>query len=284
MLRSEGPPMPQVTAAEEQAFAKAITNILKNEPRPEWRELIEDSKCFARLWREEDESVCDELECDLRDLCQTTWNSIKGGYTAPQEGLGTPARVRQLGKKKKKGRPGKPKYQNSGRYQRTPYVSTGRPVDLVAREIYEFLGMPSHLPPSWYYGASKTQAQVNEAKELFVSKFGSGLFVIERASYIHYMLNGEHLMRFWVNAAGGGWMDLNRDLARTVMRYGKRDPAKTPTSGRSSKFRFYPYRVFLSSKRSVGLFKTALTNHPGLEYLRGSTNDNDPGGTQGEQS
>lgn len=268
-LRREGPG--PVTSTD--GFKRAINNILKNEPRAEWRELIRGSECFARLWRDEDDSVCDELDCDLRNLCQATWNSVKGGYISPHESLGAPAQVRQLGKKKKGHPPKTAKRIIGGRYSRTPYVSTGRPVDRIAREIYEFLKTPSHLPNAWSYGASKTQAQINEAQEQFISKFGSGLFVIERASYIHYMLNGEHLMRFWVNAARGGWMDLCSDLARTVMRFGRMDPAKTPISGGSTKFKFYPFRVFLSTEKSVDQFKEALTNHPGLEYLFKRSNE-----------
>jgi len=163
----------------------------------------------------------------------------------------------------------------TGRYSRVPYVSTDRPVDLIGRQIYEFLGMPAHLPPNWYYGASKYPAQISDAKELFVQKFGSGLFIIERSSYHHYMLNGEHFMRFWVNAAYGGWMDCCVELAKTIMRTGKMDPIKTPTGGKSNKCRFYPYRVLLSSKRSVNMFKLSLTNATGLEYLFARSNNED---------
>jgi hypothetical protein len=275
-LRTEGPD--PVVSPEEYKFIKAIDNILKNEPRAEWRELIKSSSCFAKMWRDsDDDSICDELECDLRDLCQATWTSIKGGYTSAEDSLTTPARVRLLGKKRKRGRPPKKKKKKlagCGRYERVPYVSTGRPVDEIARALYEFLGAPPRLPTTWYYGASKTQAQVNEARELFINEFGTGLFIIERSSYHHYMLNGDHFMRFWVNSAGGGWMDLSPMLTKAIMRTGRSDPAKTPASGRSTKFRFYPYRVFLSSKKSVKQFKIALTNVAGLEYLsERSTNE-----------
>jgi len=270
-LRTQGPSRP---ISKEAKYRAVIDRIISNEPRAEWREAIRNADCFIREWRDEEDSFCDALDCDLRDLCQATWESIEGDLTLPGEALSAPARVRTLGGKKKRGRPpgkahkrpkGKPKWEGTGKYERVPYVGTGRPVDLIAKDIYEYLGMPAHLPKDWYYGASKTQADLNQAKEQFVERFGAGLFAIHRTSYHQYLLDGEHLMRLWVNAAGGGWLDCSRSLSRAILKAGTLDLARTPVSGRSTKFRFYPHRTFLSRK-TLEAFKIALTNHPELSH------------------
>jgi len=271
-LRKQGPSKP---INKEAKYRAAIAKIISNEPREAWRDAIRKADCFVREWFDPtDGSFCSQLECDLRELCQATWESVDGDLTLPGEMLAAPARVRVLGKKKKRGRPpGKskkkrwqePKWEGTGKYERVPYVSTGRPVDLIAQNIFEYLGMPAHLPTDWFYGPSRTQAELNQSREAFVGRFGEGLYITQRSSYHQYLLDGEHLMRLWVNAAGGGWLDCSRELSRSLLRAGTLDLVKTPASGRSTKFKFYPYRTFISRK-SVEDFKNALTNHEKLAH------------------
>jgi hypothetical protein len=271
-LRKEGPkPKRPPKKKKRDAFDRAIAQVLKGEPREDWRETISETGCFAREWYDKDDgSFCDQLECDLRDLCEKTWNKVEGGLSADSR-INAPAQVRRLGKKKRKAKPKGPsrgKWKGTGKFDRVPYVDQGRQIDRVANAIYQFLGSPASLPIGWTYPVSKTKEQQESARTEFRETYGHGVFVIRRASYHQYFANGAHLLRLWVNAAGGGWADCSGELSKVILKEGKGIFEVTPSTGKKTKFRFYPYRIFLSHPRSVNEFLGALTKCPGLEYLQ----------------
>jgi hypothetical protein len=268
-IKAEGPPTPPVVEPEVDEFAKVIERTISNEPRPEWRETMEAAECFVRLFWEDGKGYCDDTDCDLLQICGAAWSSVKGTYAATEE-VAPPAQIRRIGKKRKKltDKKKRNKWKGTGKYDRAPYVDAGRPVDKIASIIWEFLGKPPALPPKWYYPTCKTVETKKAAIEHFVDKYGDGLLVNRRASYHQYMLDGEHLMRLWVNASSGGWMDCSRSLSKAILRMRTIYFEKTPESGKQTKYRFYPYRVFLSRPKSIEHFKKVLANCPGLEYLK----------------
>jgi hypothetical protein len=144
-----------------------------------------------------------------------------------------------------------------------PYKSSGRPVDTFAESFFEFL-FPQPLPSNWKYPVSKTKEQKKEAIKLFIEEYNDGLFAIQRASYHQYIFEGCHFMRFWVNSNGGGWLDCCARLAKEIAKFGKIDLVKPPISGYKTKFRFYPYRVFIRCYEDTDKIKEALYSIEGL--------------------
>lgn len=274
-LKEQGPTIKRIPVIKRDEFDKAIEKVLAREPRDEWRETIRSQRCFARCWHDDDDgSYCTEMECDLRGLCETTWENVRGGVLrAEDDSIIVPAEYRLIGSKIRKGAfprasvISRSKWKNTGKYARFPYVDQGRPIDRIAYDLWSYLGGPPSLPASWTYIASRTVEEEEKAHTHFISTLGSGLFVTRRASYHQYLFNGYHLLRIWVNAAGGGWVDCVRELSRILLSDSRNMIEKTPDSGKKTKFRFYPYRVFLSKPGSVSYFKIALTKFPGFEYL-----------------
>lgn len=275
-LKRQGPSIKRIPVIKRDDFDKAIEDVLAREPREEWRETIRGQRCFARCWHDDDDgSFCTEMECDLRGLCETTWEGVRGGVLRRDEddSIIVPSEYRLIGTKIKKGilpktdRISRNKWKGTGKYRRVPYVDQGRPIDRIAYDLWLYMGSPPSLPGDWAYLTSKTKEQEEQARSAFVAMMGTSLFVTRRASYHQYIHNGYHLLRIWVNGAGGGWVDCILGLARILLTDSKNAIEKTPESGKKTKFRFYPYRVFLSKPSSVERFKLALTKLPGLEYL-----------------
>jgi hypothetical protein len=262
-------------------FSKAIARVLADEPRDEWRETIRGQHCFARCWHDaEERTFCTEMDCDLRQLCEATWESVCGGIeysdddtkptiTVAETLLATPARWRFMRDKQRKlaKKTRKFSWSGTGRYSRVPYVDQGRPIDKIVFDLWTFLGGPPTLPYNWRYPLSQTREQEEQARLIFIEKFGDGLFVIRRTSWHQYFHNGYHLFRIWVNAASGGWVDVIRILARALLADDRNIVKKVPYIGKYSKFRFYPYRAWLSKPGSIERFKKALTRLREFEYL-----------------
>jgi hypothetical protein len=278
-LKEQGPPPKRIPVITRDEFDRAIEKVLAAEPRDEWRETIRSQRCFARCWYDEDEkSYCTEMDCDLRRLCETTWESVRGGALSRDEDdsiiiTPEPPTHRMIGGKLRKVYPvrsskiKKSQWKGIGKYSRVPYVDQGRRVDQIAHELWTYLGSPPSLPSSWTYPVSQTLVQQEQARYAFVEVFGVNLHVVRRPSYHQYIHNGYHLMRLWTNAACGGWADCTQALARFLLADGRNMIEKTPLSGQRTKYRFYPYRVFLSKPSSVTRFQAALAQLPGFEYL-----------------
>lgn len=280
-LRREGPKPKEPPAPKKRdKFDRAISQVLRGEPREEWRETIRETACFARGWYDEDDgSFCDQLECDLRSLCEKTWIKVNGGLHADSR-IAAPAQIRSIGKKTTKAKQKttttyRGKWKGTDKYDRVPYIDQGRQIDRVANAIYQFLGMPASLPAGWTYPKSITKEDQRIARMEFRATYGKGVFVIRRASYHQYFVNGAHLLRLWVNAAGGGWADCNEALSKLILQNGKGTFETTPSTGKATKFRFYPYRIFLSRPKSVEEFFQVLTKCPGLEYLQKINEDSE---------
>lgn len=245
----------------DEKFDEAIKEVTNLQTDEEWKDLIRETPCFGRLWYDKElDEFCDQVECDLRQLCQSVWEKVEG---PPQEKVVKPRWVPR--KARKRGRPRKDnkvtkrnKWKGTGKYERHPYQDQGRPIDRIAKALLEFLGNPLCLPDGWQYPVSKTEEQKVEARLLFLAEFGSGVWTTQRSSYHMYLFEGQHLMRLWVNAGGGGWLDLSTRLARILSKSSNIDLVKSPASGYKTKFRFYPFRMYVGKDQDVEQVKAAL--------------------------
>lgn len=279
-LRKEGPKVPYRAPKEEDPFEKAIKKVLANEPREEYREAISETACFARMWKLHpgSEEHCEmAVECELSNHCEQTYNTVIHliqEKEANKKAIKKPSKkVAQKHELERSGR--KNKYINrklwQGKYSRIPYVYQGRPIDNIAKALFEFLGEPPHLPLDWKYGPSVTQSQHNDSIDDFILRYGDGLFVVKRHSYHMYMFQGRHLFRLWVAQRYGGNCDLCEELVNIVLRLNKLPVEKTPRGESKAsrvKYRFFRQRTYLSHVNSVRNFRLALAQCKGLEYLQ----------------
>lgn len=247
----------------EEKFDTAVKEIIKLESRPEWREMIKETKCFAYLWRDpETEEFCTELECDLRRLCQLTWERVEGGLPPlePVPRLWGSEKRKKVGRKRdSSGRIIKrAKWKHTTKYNRQPYQDRGRPIDKIAMQLFCLLGKPQELPDPWKYPEKKKKGKIVDQAKEFIEQHGPGVRIAKRSSYHQYLFQGRHLMRLWVDANGGGWLDCSKSLAHFLSKGGKIDLEKPPESGYKTKYRYYPFRVYLSRDRDVEKIKTAL--------------------------
>lgn len=267
------PPRKEVPAVIlEQRFKTAIDKVVRWERRPEYRQIIKETGCFGRLWQDPDtEDFCDEIDCDLRQLCQLVWTSVCGGLEADEKPPKPKRSVEEVcwerrkrsSKRQKRRWAEARKWNGSTKYSRVPYQSRGRPVDTLAELFWEFIN-PQVLPTYWKYPDSKTREQRKEARLVFIAEYDDGAFGIQRSSYHQYFFDGCHLMRFWVNSNGGGWLDCSARLAKVIAKIGKIDLVKTPSSGYKTKFRFYRHRVYIGCAEDVDKIKEALYSLEGL--------------------
>lgn len=249
---------------EEDLIKEAIERAVNLQTDSAWAELILETPCFVRLWHDQElDEYCDLIDCDLRKLCQSTWEKVKGGLAAdevPPTASWSPSQKRKVGRPRT-GRAVtlRSKWKGKGKYKRHQYVDQGRPVDRFAHTISELLGHPPELPDAWRYPVSKTKEQQEKAIQLFIQTFGPGAWVIRRTSYHQYLFEGQHLMRFWVGSGGGGgYLDLSRRVAKIISKIKGIDLEKSPVSGYKTKFRFYPFRMFIGRDRDIGPVKAAL--------------------------
>lgn len=275
------------------SFISEIDQI-KRGVSPEVKDTIDRATCFGYGWYtdpaqfvegdDDPGGPCLQTECDLRRFCELVYN--RAGKVIEEAKEPEPEKTRTLvvrhKSRKKHGRPRikekivpRGKWKGTGKYDRHPYVATGRPVDVLAAGMWEALGTPPVLPDWWMYPHSRTLQQREEAKETFKKNFGGGVVVTKRMQYHQYFLEGDHLMRYWVNAAGGGWLDLNPSLSRIILRHNSMDVEQTPESGRKTKYRFYPYRTFVGRRKHLNRLIEALADHKGIKIV--SVTD-EPGG------
>jgi hypothetical protein len=271
-LTEQGPSTPKkIPPIRRDEFDAEIEKILSMEPREEWRAAIRAQKCFVKCWHdEENHSFCSAMDCDLRTLCEMAWEAVRGGVILRDDEdeiiphanyqmyqIKSPRGI--FDRRKGASRISRSQWKGTGKYSRVPYVSQNRPIDLIAHDIWSFLGRPPALPVGWYYGASKTDDQEEKARLSFISAFSADLYISRYSSYHMYMHNGYHFIRIWVNAGNGGWVDCCERLAKLLLVDSRNMIEKTPISGARTKFRFFPYRVYLSKPISIERFKTAIT-------------------------
>jgi len=267
-------------AKEEDPFEPVIKRILKSQS-PSVRDAIQGTECFGKLWYSPDEkNYCPEVECGLRTLCEAVHTQAIGSVeedVAAKEELaeldqedgaklmklvhgGTGKKVqddfakntknRKLNKKaKKKAAKAKKETDPTKKKVRRPYVDQNRPIDDLARQLQEKIE-PKTLPDNWIYWSVGTKEQREYGQKWFVDKYGKGYQFSQRASYHIYFYNGMHVMRLWVNAAGGGWLDMNPFLAEEMR---KRGHSLEPTPKKSIKhtYEFFPQRMKLLTQTQI---------------------------------
>ncbi len=210
----------------------AFTAKLVKTVSPDIRDAIKGTQCFGRLWKD-GEDVCPEAACELRDYCRSVYEQVTGdveddeveeieepapkprvvSHKKAQGSIAANASKRKLQKKKRKlgepapEKPSRPPWE-AEKYKRRAYVSTGRPVDSIVDALWKALDQPPSMPEKWKYAKSKSFEDRQDAQRQFRRNYGSGMLVVRRASYHLYYYNGLHVCRIWVNAGGGGLMDM----------------------------------------------------------------------------
>lgn len=251
-------------------FDAFITKLVKT-VSPDIREAIKGTQCFGRLWKE-GEDVCPEAACELRDYCRSVYERVMGEdeveeieepAPAPKPRTVTHKKVegsiaanaakRKLQKKKRRQpgeaaaeKPSRPPWE-AEKYKRRAYVSTGRPVDVIVDALWKGLDQPPQLQEKWKYAKSKTFEDRQDAQRSFRRNYGSGLVVCRRASYHLYYFNGLHVCRIWVNAGGGGLMDMCPAVAEAMEEEGFQLEDAVPKNKRHV-FQFFTQRTWIGTR------------------------------------
>lgn len=299
----------EVKVKEIDVFSLIIKKLLLGQS-PAMKLAIEGTACFARVWYSfEDRSYCSEVECGLRKLCETAYHqaieSVEADIEAKDEMDGVPilkklsesnvdimeddfTKLMLQGRKLQIKQREQQKlesacsvvegfvkeYDKSKPHTRTQYVDKGRPVDLLAKALFQELQVanvnnewfqelsPFELPDHWDYCGVGSLIQRQESQRRFCASYGHGIRYSKRGSSYHvYFYNGMHLLRFWVNAAGGGWLEMNPHLAEEVERTELSHSCSiTETYRRSSreKYRFYPKRIKIKTYHQMLVLVAAV--------------------------
>lgn len=258
------------TAVEEDRFAIEIERILTVES-PAVRDTIKRTECFGHGFYidpvdvpEGDEGgICLQTDCDLYGLCRLVWNRASDEAKAPDQTTET-VKERKV-------------FTLDGMRERHPYVHAGRPVDDLAKNIWEMVGQPPMINNNWNYPPSRTATEKKAAAKVFTDRWGGGLVISRRINYHQYFLDGVHLLRFWTRTAGGGWLDLNPSIAKALLKLGEIDVQETPkrSDGETNRrYRFYPYRCWVSRRRHLNRLRRAFEAYGILAV------EENPGGTK----
>lgn len=160
-------------------FTKLV-KIAKDKLPTKLATLVDNTTCFGILW-EDSNGVCPEMECALRDSCRTVFTeTAKLNYVEEEKSVIAPRQ-----------------------YERTEYVSVGRPIDEIARQFVHSLGYPQELPLNWNY---------HKMRKKVYGKFN----LVKTASYHGVFLNYNLSCRLWTNAATFGILDCSLEIAASL--------------------------------------------------------------------
>lgn len=247
-----GEPPPDV---EEDAFAIEIASVLKVES-PAVRDTIERTECFgygfyidpADADEGDEGGICLQTDCDLYGLCRLVWTRSTDTDKPDAE---------EQAENKVNNR----RRTLDGMRERHPYVPSGRPVDDLAKKIWEMVGQPPAINNNWAYPPSRTPKEKEAAARNFRDRWGGGLVISRRINYHQFFLEGAHLMRFWTRSAGGGWLDLSPEIAQALVKLNELEVQEVPRQkdGLTHKrYRFYPHRCWISRKRHLNRLRRAF--------------------------
>lgn len=176
--------------------------------------------CFGLLWEDEN-GVCPESACQLRNDCRTVFESV-----ALEESLGSTS----------------PK---PATHERNGYVSLGRSVDTFVRQFVHTLKYPPELPSNWSYRTMR-------AKQYDIGKF----CIVKTASYHAVFVEHAMVCRFWTNAASYGMLDIVLELVPDYKIMGF-DIGKIPEKS-LTKSRPCEYRTYVTSEEDATLMAEQL--------------------------
>ena len=236
-------------------YKKHVEDMKRRLPVVEQRNQIDETPCFAWLWRD-DSGECPETACALRPFCQQTWNQAQVA-AIPQKEVETiseifskpidskpRSRVLKAPAPKRRGR-----YKNSSKYDRTGYKDESRPVDRYSEVFFKALGNPSIVSgPYTVAGDVRHTIAVKQTK-----------------SYHAFIHNGVVHARMWMNTPKRATVDLVAELVTPVVNalqklksgedYHK--PTKIP-EGSWLKVRPCTYRVALLSEEAAEVAGNAI--------------------------
>jgi hypothetical protein len=233
----------------EEKVEREIERVKKNSGM-EIASLVRQTECFVRLWYDEDTlEYCEELECDLRNLCQASWEKVEEKKTIVASGhkeppidisklpLGLRKAARKAEKKKEK------------RLHTFRHYAPGEetPRDRIQRTFEDGIHARLIASTKRIHGNLKNRANRAAAKDSFIEKYGDGLFLRKARSAWTYYALGEHLMKFSVNTASGVNLKLNRKLSRQVAKSGWFDIKPNPENDSY----IYPWIIFVCNVREA---------------------------------
>ena len=271
----------------EDPFDSVIKKLMRGES-PSVRDAIQATSCFGRMWFDPgDKTYCPETECAVRSLCEVAYHQamesvedellvaeeieeLEGAVTiteatprpkatGPLIGQKKKRANRVLSKKEKKARAKQKKVIKGGKIRstRTPYIDQGRPVDKFAKMIWTQVGTPPELPPNWGYCSVGSLEDRTYAQGEFIKKFSGHLVVSRRAGYHQYFSEGLHVIRFWVNAAGHGNVDMAPAVSEEMKKLGFLVKV-TPVKDKKHRFNFYPDRTRINCVEDAIELATAI--------------------------
>jgi len=188
----------------ESDFSEIIEKTINLETRKHYKEAMKNSQCFIRMWQDPDsKEFCELMDCELSTECEFNWNLIKNKNVNKVECFESELKQRKYLTKGSKG-----KHKDSYKFSRTPYVDLGRPIDLIAAEIYNLFGEPKNLSIDFRYPSIQKYPDMDTSK-VFIDLYGSDICVSKKYRNHTYFVEGKHLCRLWVNSAGCGWLDID---------------------------------------------------------------------------
>lgn len=273
----------------DELFDDVIGSVIEHEPRPEWKEAISNSQCFARQWKDpDDNSYCSVFSCDLRKLCEQTWEHVQYGYAF--EFSGTHPNIYRFAAKKPYKRFGPPKRKipkkdaqaqiSEKNYHKRKfkkplkryleYRPTGRPIDYIAQELYNFLDSPKPLPETFkpFVRLDNTMAQQRRVVECFIDTYGPNVRVLRRMSYHLYYFRGKRLCRLHMSSAQGGFMDCSELLSITSYKMGLKLEKVPYLPNNPKKYKDFTHRIYFKNRKDLKKFFPVFTRLKGLSHLR----------------
>lgn len=185
---------------------KRVLERLRVQKSPDVQ-LVEDSACFARLWRDETGTCPNDGDrgppCAVRRECEVAWveansSTLKSSARSHPRKTGRRRNVVPAGRK----------LWGEGKYERTGYINSGRPVDQALDQFLAALGNPPKLPPKW---GRKTN---------FLEKWGhlGRITMVQQQSYTTIFGDGHPALRLWTNAAHCMLVDMPDELVLPIQR------------------------------------------------------------------
>jgi hypothetical protein len=275
---------------ENDPFANVIDRISKSES-PRVRAAIQRTGCFARLWfNAEDDSFCDEMECEIRRLCEAAYTKAMGVQEAPvvtqqtvqldhieakvmqrvlraleqpgdelHDDLARVVQGRKFQKKKKIYHPTTLRSKSKRLKRRhVPYLDRGLPVDEFLRNLWLELGSPSALPERFRYLVSATRVQRSIAAEWFRNHYGDGLLVSKRLSMWTFFYEGMQVCRCHATSASVSNVDCNPFLVEWVHKNYRWPCYKVAIKDPSHKHQFFTGRFRIEDVEQARMLAKAI--------------------------
>lgn len=227
---------PEIDPIQLDPFEQAI-NRLKRQVGPAIKEAIESTPCFARGWKIES-NVCPGTDCDLKSMCQQTYQKISKSTNLPKRVL-LPSK---LSPPKPSKHPKKAKVEPILTQKEIDRI--GGAVEQLAEIFWLNMGQPPARTQSLARGNpnNRTPADRIIQQKTAIQTFGSGTFRTIRRKYHVYYHNGIPLVRFWIDANSYTSIELASQLVGPLQDAGFKTRNTVPKC-KAKHYLYYTHRV-----------------------------------------